>query len=131
MEDLEATMRLYYDRVYNHRDIAYLRHHLHPRVVGRGPGIDDVAEGIEQVVAFSEYVYRVYDNYRLKVNDVVAQAQSAVVRGTVTARHIPTGRPVRFCGMTLYRWENGLIREYWRCYDRYDLYEAQLKGWRP
>ena len=27
--------------------------------------------------------------------------------------------------------EDGLIREYWRAYDRHDLYEKQLGGWRP
>ena len=131
MIDLAVAMREYYDRVYNHRDVNYLRRHLHPDVVGQGPGINDRVEGIDQVVAFSEYVYRVYEDYRLEVNDVVADGDTAVVRGTVTARHIPTGRQVRFCGMTLYRWEDGLIREYWRCYDRHDLYDGQLGGWRP
>jgi hypothetical protein len=33
--------------------------------------------------------------------------------------------------MTLYRFDDGLIREYWRCYDRHDLYNRQLVGWRP
>ena len=42
-----------------------------------------------------------------------------VVRGTVIATHIPTGI------------ECSLTREYWRCYDRHDLYDGQLGGWRP
>ena len=54
-----------------------------------------------------------------------------VVRGTVTATHRPTGRPVSFVGMTMYRLQDGLVREYWRCYDRHDLYDRQLDGWRP
>lgn len=131
VNDTAAFIRTYYERVYNLRDVDYLRQHLHPEVVGRGPGIEDEVRGIEQVVEFSQYVYRVYDDYRLEVNDVVADGDNVVVRGTVTARHIPTGKPVRFCGMTLYRLEQGLIREYWRCYDRHDLYDIQLGGWRP
>lgn len=124
-------MRRFYSEVYNLRNVEFLRAHLHPEVVGHGPGIEDRVEGIEQVVGFSEYVYEVYEDYHLEVNDVVADGNRVVVRGTVTATHIPTGRPSSFCGMTLYRLQDGLIREYWRCYDRHDLYDRQLGGWRP
>ena len=129
--DNAGLMRRFYHEVYNLRNVDFLRSHLHPEVVGHGPGMGDTVQGIEQVVAFSEYVYEVYSDYRLEVNDVVADADRAVVRGTVTAIHIPTGRPVRFSGMTLYRLEVGLVREYWRVYDRLDLYDNQLGGWRP
>ena len=131
MRDNAAFMRRYYDEVYNRRNIDFLRCHLHEDVVGRGPGIEDEVHGIEQVVQFSEYVYQVYEDYHLEVNDVVADEDTVVVRGTVTATHIPTGKPVSFCGMTLYRLEEGKVREYWRCYDRHDLYDGQLGGWRP
>lgn len=124
-------MTAYYDQVYNHRNIDFLRAHLHAEVIGCGPGINDEVRGIDQVVAFSQYVYEVYADYRLEVNDVVASGDQVVVRGTVTATHVPTGQAVAFCGMTLYRLQDGLIREYWRCYDRLDLYERQLGGWRP
>ena len=53
-----ALMRQYYDEVFNRRNLAFMREHLHKDVVG-------------------------------------------------------------------------LIREYWRAYDRHDLYEKQLGGWRP
>jgi predicted ester cyclase len=131
MADNAEFMRHFYNEVYNRRNVGFLRQHLHPGVLGHGPGIDDVVSGIEDVVAFSEYVYKVYADYHLEVNDVVANDSQVVVRGTVTARHIPTDRPVSFCGMTLYTLENGLVREYWRCYDRHDLYDRQLAGWRP
>ena len=131
MLDRAIFMRRFYDEVYNHRNVHFLRQHLHPDVLGHGPGVADVIEGIETVVAFSQYVYEVYADYHLDVNNVVADGDHVVVRGTVTASHIPTGRPVSFCGMTLYRFDDGLIREYWRCYDRHDLYDRQLGGWRP
>lgn len=126
-----ALMRRYYDEVFNRRNLAFLREHLHPDVVGHGPGMDDAVRGAEQVAAFSAYVYEVYDDYRLTVDDVVAEGDRVVVRGSVSAMHKPTGRPVRFFGITVYRLEDGLIREYWRAYDRHDLYDRQLGGWRP
>ncbi len=126
-----ALMRRYYDQVFNRRNLGFLREHLHPEVVGHGPGVDDVVHGAEQVLAFLAYVYEVYGDYRLTVDDVVAEGDRVVVRGSVTAVHKPTGRPVRFFGVTVYRLEDGLVREYWRAYDRHDLYDRQLGGWRP
>jgi len=131
MSSNAKLMTHYYDQVYNHRNVDFLRKHLHESVVGHGPGHADQVSGIDEVVAFSEYVYKLYEDYHLEVNNVVADGDHVVVRGTVRAKHIPTGKSVSFCGMTLYRLENGLIREYWRCYDRLDLYDTQLQGWRP
>jgi predicted ester cyclase len=129
--DNAALMRRYYDEVFNRRNLGFLRAHLHPEVVGHGPGMDDRVEGIEAVAAFSAYVFEAYDDYWLTVENVVAAADRVVVRGLVTARHRTTGRPVRFFGITEYRLQAGRVREYWRAYDRLDLYDRQLEGWRP
>lgn len=129
--DNAALMTRYYDEVFNRRNLEFLRAHLHEDVVGHGPGLHDVVRGRDEVVAFSAYVWEVYDDYRLTVEQVVADRDSVVVRGSVTARHKPTGRAVAFFGLTLYRIEDGLVREYWRAYDRHDLYDRQLGGWRP
>jgi ketosteroid isomerase-like protein len=126
-----ALIARYYDEVFNRRNLEFLRAQLHPEVVGHGPGADDTVRGVDQVVAFSAYVWEVYEDYRLTVEHVVAQGDTVVVHGSVRAVHKPTGRPVRFFGLTLYRLDEGKIREYWRAYDRHDLYDRQLGGWRP
>jgi predicted ester cyclase len=130
-EDNAALMRRYYEEVFNCRNLAFLRAHLHPEVVGHGPGIDDELRGIEQVEAFSAYVFEAYDDYRFTLDETIAEGDRVVVRGRVAATHRATGRPVRFFGITIYRLEAGRIREYWRAYDRLDLYDRQLGGWRP
>ena len=126
-----GLMRRYYEEVFNRRNLAFLREHLHPDVVGHGPGVDDVVRGADQVAAFSMYVFEAYDDYRFTLDETTAQGDRVVVRGSVTATHRATGKPVRFFGLTEYRLESGKIREYWRAYDRLDLYERQLDGWRP
>jgi ketosteroid isomerase-like protein len=126
-----ALMRRYYEEVFNRRNLAFLREHLHPDVVGHGPGADDVVRGAEQVAAFSMFVFEAYDDYRFTLEETIAQDDRVVVRGSVSATHRATGRPVRFFGLTEYRLEGGRIREYWRAYDRLDLYDRQLGGWRP
>jgi len=129
--DAETFIRTYYDEVFNRRNTAWIRETTRKDVIGHGPGIDDRVEGIDAVVDFSEYVYAIYDDYRLTVDDVIAAGNRVVVRATVTALHKPTGRRVRFFGQTTYRLDDGRIAEYWRSYDRLDLYERQLGGWRP
>jgi len=126
-----ALMRRYYEEVFNRRNLAFLREHIHPEIVGHGPGIEDEVRGIDQVAAFSAYVFEAYDDYRFTLEDTVAEGDRVVVMGRVEATHRTTGKPVRFFGLTLYRLEAGRIREYWRAYDRLDLYDRQLGGWRP
>ncbi len=126
-----ALMRRYYEEVFNRRNLAFLHEHLHPDVVGHGPGADDIVRGAGQVAAFSRYVFEAYDDYRFTLEATTAQGDRVVVRGSVSATHRATGKPVRFFGLTEYRLEAGKIREYWRAYDRLDLYDRQLGGWRP
>ena len=126
-----ALMRRYYEEVFNRRNLAFLREHVHPDILGHGPGVDDIVRGAEQVAAFSAYVFEAYDDYRFTLEETVAEGDRVVVRGSVSAVHRATGKPVRFFGLTLYRLEDGRIREYWRAYDRHDLYDRQLGGWRP
>ena len=106
-----ALIARYYDEVFNRRNLEFLRAQLHPEVVGHGPGADDTVRGVDQVVAFSAYVWEVYEDYRLTVEHVVAQGDTVVVHGSVRAVHKPTGRPVRFFGLTLYRLDEGKIRQ--------------------
>jgi len=126
-----ALMRRYYEEVFNRRNLEFVLEHLHPDIVGHGPGIDDELRGADQVAAFSRYVFEAYDDYHFTLEETVAEGDRVVVRGRVAAVHRATGKPVRFFGITLYRLENGRIREYWRAYDRLDLYDRQLGGWRP
>jgi len=126
-----ALMQRYYEEVFNRRNLAFLREHLHPEVIGHGPGIDDEVRGADQVAAFSMYVFEAYDDYRFTLEQTIAQGDRVVVRGRVSATHRATGKRVCFFGLTEYRLEAGKIREYWRAYDRLDLYDRQLGGWRP
>lgn len=46
-----APLRRDHEEVFNRRNLAFLREHLHPDVVGHGPGIEDDLRSIEQVAA--------------------------------------------------------------------------------
>jgi predicted SnoaL-like aldol condensation-catalyzing enzyme len=127
----EALVARYYEEVFNQRNLDFLQEAMREDVVGHGPGFQDRVEGVEQVAAFSAYVYEVYEDYSLTVNELFGSGNLVQVRATVKAVHKPTGKPVEFFGLSIYRLEEGWIAEYWRAYDRLDLYDSQLGGWRP
>ena len=127
----EALVARYYEEVFNRRNLDFLAEAMHPDVVGHGPGLQDEVRGLEDVAAFSAYVYDIYDDYTLTVNQLFGKGNVVQVRATVNAIHKPTGKSVEFFGLSVYRLEQGRIVEYWRAYDRLDLYEGQLGGWRP
>jgi predicted SnoaL-like aldol condensation-catalyzing enzyme len=127
----KALVARYYEEVFNQRNLDFLAEAMHAEVVGHGPGLQDEVRGLADVAAFSAYVYEVYDDYQLTVHQLFGSGDWVQVRATVQAVHRPTGRPVQFFGLSVYRLEQGKITEYWRAYDRLDLYETQLGGWRP
>ena len=127
----EALVARYYDEVFNQQNLGFLTEAMRDDVVGHGPGMQDRVQGVQQVAAFSAYVYEIYDDYTLTVDDLFGSGDFVQVRATVNAVHKPTGRPVEFFGLTVYRLDEGRIAEYWRAYDRLDLYDTQLGGWRP
>ena len=127
----EALVARYYEEVFNGRNLEFLSEAMHADVVGHGPGLQDEVRGLADVAAFSAYVYEIYDDYQLTVNQLFGSGDFVQVRATVQAVHRPTGRSVQFFGLSVYRVEQGKIAEYWRAYDRLDLYETQLGGWRP
>jgi len=127
----EALVARYYEEVFNQRNLDFLAQAMHADVLGHGPGMQDEVRGLADVAAFSAYVYEVYADYQLTVNQLFGSGELVQVRATVEAVHRPTGKKVKFFGLSVYRLEQGKIAEYWRAYDRLDLYEIQLDGWRP
>jgi predicted ester cyclase len=82
------------------------------------------AAEIRGIAELADVVRRTHDvlaGYHVTVLDLVAEGDRVLVRWTVEGTHasewfgVPaTHRPVRFGGMDLYRFDRGLIREWWR-----------------
>jgi len=65
-----------------------------------------------------------FPDFRVTTENIVAEGDKVAVRWTVTGTHEgtlmgvpPTGRPVKFSGMTIYRFADGKIVENWWAYD--------------
>lgn len=131
MIDYKNIIREFYERVYNQRDIKAIDEWVSPDVIGHGPALADEIRGIQKVKEFSLYAWKTYTDYKLTIKDIFAEENKVVLRAEVQAKHIPTDKKVHFMGLNIYRFENDKIVEYWRVYDRLDLYEKQLGGWKP
>lgn len=85
------------------------------------PGEAAEIRGISELADVVRRTHEVLAGYCVTVLDVVAEGDRVLVRWTVEGTHASewfgfpaTHRPVRFGGMDLYRFDRGLIREWWR-----------------
>lgn len=101
------------------------------------PGIrrvapDQNAENRDEIKAFMRQVHTAYPDFRLEMNESAFKGDLAFIRWTVTATHsgegsVPaTGKSIEISGMTLNRFEDGMLAEEMVYYDTATL-EAQLE----
>ena len=105
----------------NRPDLLELMVARHVRVHPGTPGADPDAEGIEELkVAFGRFHVAIPDLH-IALEDVIAAGDRVAARWTATGSHrgelagIPaTGRTVRWGGIDVYRFDDGMIVEWWR-----------------
>ncbi|HEV7887439.1 MAG TPA: ester cyclase [Acidimicrobiales bacterium] len=91
-------------------------------------------KGIEELRQVFVGVHRVFPDLRVTIEDMLAEGDRVAVRWLAEGTHssewvgVPaTGRVVRMGGTDIYRFEDGLIREWWRNEDMWALVE-QLRA---
>jgi predicted ester cyclase len=75
-------------------------------------------------------VMEAFPNLKHKILDSIAEGDYVATRETLTGTHdgdfmgaAPTGRPVEFSAICIWRWENDKLVEYWSDTDMAGLYE--------
>ena len=79
------------------------------------------AQALKQVMTV---LYRAYPDLHVAVEDLIAEGDKVVGRNTVTGTHLgeylglpPTGRPVAYNEIFIFRFANGRIAEIWGVVD--------------
>ena len=79
------------------------------------------AQALKQVMTI---LYRAYPDLHVAVEDLIAEGDKVVGRNTVTGTHLgeylglpPTGRPVAYNEIFIFRFANGRIAEIWGVVD--------------
>jgi steroid delta-isomerase-like uncharacterized protein len=120
LEQHKATVRRFYDEVWNkgNLDVAdeifaddCVRHDLRPGTAPPGP------EGQKAVAGLFRFAF---SDVQLTVNLMVAEGDMVVARWTIEGTHqgawgsiSPTGKPVRFAGVNIFRFADGKVIELW------------------
>lgn len=123
----ETVLRRWFAEVWNERRLDRVATLLAPDGVAHGlaeGGTDDV-RGPEAFRRFIETMLAEFDEFRIDVEDVIADGDRVAVRwvahgryrGTTLAPGTPAGQPIWLTGMTMARVANGQIVEGWNNWD--------------
>ncbi len=121
--------RRWFEEVWNARRDAAVHELLAENAVAHMEGADLV--GPERFLEARAALVAAFPNIRVTVEDVVADADRAVVRWSAAAHHTgellgipPSGSPVQFRGMTWMTFRDGKIVEGWDAWNLGGLLDA-------
>jgi steroid delta-isomerase-like uncharacterized protein len=117
-EENKGLAREFYDGI-NRRDMSIFNSHVADDFVDHEeiPGIPNTKEGVR---AFFDMMHGAFSGFRMNVDDMIAEGDKVVVRGTMQGTHtgvfmgIPaTNRPVNVPLMDIIRLKDGKAVEHW------------------
>lgn len=124
---LKQTISTYTDEVWNQHRVAAIDKYYAPDYVHHDVSRPDVTT-LAGYKAWSSALQAGIPDIRVAVDDLMADGDLAVKRWTATgiqsgelAGIPPTGKPVRFSGVSIYRFRDGRIAESWYVYDLFGL----------
>jgi steroid delta-isomerase-like uncharacterized protein len=93
----------------------------HSALPGQVPGVEGVIE------TFSMFRHA-FSDFAIEIHQLIAAAEKVVSHVTVTGKHTgsfmgnkPSGKPIRYEEITIFRFKNGKIVEHWAVADAYSL----------
>ena len=120
----QRTLREYLD-AYNRADWIRLKDYVGPTYVHHN---NDAALTIAQFVSGAGWLRAGIPDFRIDVKTMVAEGETVAVRWEAHGTHsaslageVPTNRTITLYGITLYRFEDGLIAEDWEATDERHL----------
>lgn len=119
IEENKAIVRRYYERLWNAWDLALVEELIASDITFRGSLAVTVSgrEGFNRYVAL---VRAAFPDFHNAVEDLIAEGDKVVARLTYRGTHqgelfgiAPTGRPVAYAGVAIFRIVAGRIAEGW------------------
>lgn len=116
----QAIAHEMYEQLFNQGDNSVLERYVAEDFVYKNPMQDTV--GRQQIVDLVQAQRDAFGGFRQNVDEAVVdrESQSMAVSWTVTGNfdnqffdYKPTGKPIRFSGITLFKWKNGQAYEAW------------------
>lgn len=125
LEANEAVVRRYYEEMVNGGDWSGAAEVIAEDLVQNNPGVAQGRDGVrEEMEAFQG----AFADFRIRLDEVVAEGDLVVVRATVSGTHsgdllgmAATGNAIEFASMDFFRVTDGKLSEHWDVTDRLAL----------
>jgi predicted ester cyclase len=120
-EDLLSKVRKVYEEAYNNGNLDVLDDILATNYLRHQPPMKNV-QGIGAYKEFVSEVFGAYSNFKMVIEEIIADGNRTVVRLTLTGKNTgriptlktpPTGRDIAMASCVVSAWENGKIVEEW------------------
>lgn len=129
MSDLNKTIaRRFYDEIWNHKNLDQLNELLTPDYIWHEPSTISDLQGLERAKQFLNDYFVAFPDYRVAIDDMIAEADRVAVRWTAYGTHqgplkgIPaTGKSIMIPGISILRMKQGKCSEYWTSLDNFLL----------
>jgi len=121
-EENKAVMRRIAEVVINHKNLAMVdelfskEYQPHPSIPGQPRGPEHARRNFSRM-------YKVFPNFRVTIESIVAEGDMVAARVTLSGTHLPTGKHARWPAMIFARFAGGKVTEDWRVVD-----SGQLSG---
>jgi steroid delta-isomerase-like uncharacterized protein len=128
-QDTKAIMRRFYDEVINGRNLDLIDELTTPDFIEHEefPGLASGREGVKQ---FFSMMRTAFPDFRMNVEDMIAEGDKAVVRATLTGTHrgdfmgIPaTGKSISVTVIDIVCFSGGKVAEHWGVSDTAGMME--------
>lgn len=124
----KALMRRWIDEVLNGGDLEAMDRFLSPDLVNHSVRQGTGASGLKDITFL---IHAAFPDVRFTAEEMIAEAGKVVVRYTVRGTHqnlaildvAPTGKPVTWTGIAIYRIADGKIVETWGDWDDLGLFQ--------
>jgi steroid delta-isomerase-like uncharacterized protein len=129
MSELNKTVaRRFYDEVWNQKKLDQLDDLLTQDYIWHEPSTISDLQGIQRAKKFLSDYFIAFPDYRVEINDMIAEADKVAVRWTGYGTHqgplkgIPaTGKSIMIPGISIFRMSQGKCSEYWTSLDNFLL----------
>ena len=122
-EKNKAIFRRYIEEVWNQGRLE-LADEIFDRYLAHQPDGPTLERGPEDVKRFNEEYHSAFPDFRISIDDQIAEGDKVVSRYTVSGTHqgeffgiAPTGKPIEMTGTSIDRFEEGRLVEDWPEYD--------------
>ena len=115
-EKNKAITRRLFEEVWNQRKLDVIDEIFATDFVGHMPGSPDIlgTEGLKQYITIT---CTTFPDFKITVEDQIAEGDKVVTRWTANGTHKPTGAQATWSGFSFFRIAGGKIVERWKSMD--------------